>query len=126
MRAADTNLIVRLLVRDDPRQTRAAEAFIAGGSWVPQVVLAEVAWVLDSVYGLDAQRIAAAVEMLIEHEHLTLQDPDVVEAALGLFRNTRSVGFSDCLVLAIARKAGHLPLGTFDRRLSRVEGAELV
>jgi len=35
-----------------------------------------------------------------------------------------ALGFSDCLVLEIARKAGHTPLGTFDRNLSRIEGAE--
>jgi predicted nucleic-acid-binding protein len=126
MRAADTNLVVRLIVRDDVRQARAAEAFVASGGWVSHVVLAEVAWVLESVYGLDVRRIALAVEMLVQHEHLTVQDPEVVQAALDLFRGRTGVSFSDCLVLAIARKAGHLPLGTFDRRLSRIEGAELV
>jgi predicted nucleic acid-binding protein len=34
------------------------------------------------------------------------------------------LGFSDCLVLEIARKAGHLPLGTFDRNLSKLDGAQ--
>ena len=59
--------------------------------------------------------IAAAVEMLLQHKSLTLQDPDVVAAALEVFRGRPSLGFSDCLSLEVARKAGHLPLGTFDR-----------
>jgi len=37
-----------------------------------------------------------------------------------------SLGFSDCLALEIAKKAGHLPLGTFDKRLSKIAGAERV
>ena len=126
MRAVDTNLLVRLITRDDPRQADAAEAFVSKGAWVSHLVLAEAVWVLDSVFRLKRRQIAVAVDMLIEHEHLTIQDADVVEAALSAFRGKPSLGFTDCLVLAIARKAGHLPLGTFDRRLSMLEGTELV
>lgn len=125
MRAVDSNLLVRLVTRDDPRQTAAAERFVESGAWVSHLVLAEVVWVLDSVYGLKPPQLAVAVEMLLEHEHLTIQDADVVEAALEAFRARASLGFTDCLVLAIARKAGHLPLGTFDRRLSKLAGAQL-
>ena len=126
MRAVDTNLLARLVTRDDPKQAAAAEVFISKGAWVSHVVLAELVWVLDSVYDLKPPQIAVAVDMLIEHEHLTIQDADVVEAALRTFRDKPSAGFGDCLVLAIARKAGHLPLGTFDRHLSKLDGAELV
>jgi predicted nucleic acid-binding protein len=47
-----------------------------------------------------------------------------VAAAVGLCRRRPSLGFSDCLVLEIARKAGHLPLGTFDRKLATLDGVE--
>jgi hypothetical protein len=47
----------------------------------------------------------------------------VVEAALEHYRGKRALGFSDCLVLETARKAGHLPLGTFDRDLGKLNGA---
>ena len=125
MRAVDTNVLVRLLMRDDPKQAAAAETFVAGGAWLPHVVLAELLWVLDSAYGLKRDQLGLAVDMLLQHEHITMQDADVVEVALELFRS-HSADFSDCLILATARKAGHLPLGTFDRGLSRLEGAELV
>src|SRR4051812_42737020 len=126
MRAADTNLLVRLVVRDELQQVRAAEEFIAKGAWVSQLVLAETLWVLDAVYERSAEQIATAVEMLLNHKHLTLQDADVVSAALYLFRSRPSLGFSDFLVLEIARKAGHLPLGTFDKTLAKHDGAERV
>ncbi|MFM8989278.1 MAG: hypothetical protein ACKOUS_06405, partial [Alphaproteobacteria bacterium] len=50
----------------------------------------------------------------------------VVAASLARFRARPALGFSDCLVLETARRAGHLPLGTFDRALARVDGAKLV
>jgi len=124
MRAVDTNVLVRLATRDDAGQTMAAEAFVASGAWAPQLVLVEAMWVLDSVYGLGPEKIATAVEMLLNHESLTIQDADVVAAALRSFRERPALGFSDCLILEVARKAGHLPLGTFDRDLAKLEGTQ--
>ena len=124
MRAVDTNAVVRLLVRDDADQVRATEEFITRGGWVSHLVLAETAWVLDASYERTPEQIATAVEMLLNHKDLSLQDADVVLSALELFRKRPVVGFTDCLVLEIARKAGHLPLGTCDRDRSRLEGAQ--
>ena len=124
MRAVDTNVLVRLLVRDDAEQVRVAESFTSGGAWVSHLVLAEAMWVLDAVYERTAQQIATAIEMLLNHKDLTIQDADVVTQALGHFRKRPALGFSDCLVLEIARKVGHIPLGTFDRDLSKLEGTK--
>ena len=124
MRAVDTNVLVRLVTRDDQRQVRAAEAFVAKGAWVSHIVLVESMWVLMSVYDRSPLEIATAVEMLLSHRDITLQDSEVVAAALVRFLEKPSAGFSDCLVLEVARKAGHLPLGTFDRDLSKLDGAE--
>src|SRR5690349_13417329 len=118
MRSIDTNVLVRLVVRDDATQVKKAEDFIAKGAWVSHLVLVETVWVLDAVYDRSAEQIAAAVAMLLEHNELTLQDGDVVAAALEHYRKRPVVGFSDCMVLAISCKAGHAPLGTFDRNLA--------
>jgi predicted nucleic acid-binding protein len=103
MRAVDTNVLVRLAARDDPKQVAAAEAFVARGAWVSHLVLAEAVWVLTSVYDLGPRDIATAVEH---------------------YRRIPRLGFSDCLVLEVARRSGHLPLGTFDRELGKLEGAQ--
>jgi predicted nucleic-acid-binding protein len=124
MHAVDTNVLVRLLVRDDINQATIAESFIARGAWVSQLVLAETVWVLDAVFDRTAEQIVNAVDRLLNHESLTIQDSDVVSTALEHYRERPSLGFSDCLVLEIARKAGHLPLGTFDRGLGRLEGTK--
>ena len=119
MRAIDTNVLVRLLVRDDPDQVARAEAFVEHGAWVSLPVLVETVWVMQSVYGLNRRRIGTVVGMLVEHEYLTLQDEDVVRQAHATLAG--STGFSDCLVVEIARKAGHVPVGTFDRKMSQVD-----
>ena len=124
MRAVDTNVLVRLATRDNAKQTAAAEGFVSSGAWVSHLVLAEAAWVLSAVYELGPAEIATAVEMLLNHKALTLQDAEVVAAALGQYRRRPRLGFSDCLVLEVARKAGHLPLGTFDRELGKMEGVQ--
>jgi predicted nucleic-acid-binding protein len=86
--------------------------------------LAEATSVLTAVYERDAAAIAAAVEMLLNHRNLTLEDDEVVSNAIQHFRRRPALGFSDCLMLEVARKAGHLPLGTFDRALARLPGVE--
>lgn len=124
MRAVDTNVLVRLMTRDHANQVVAAEAFVAQGAWVPHLAVAEATWVLASVYDRAPEAIATAVEMLLSHEHLTVQDAETVTAAVARFRKQPKIGFSDCLVVEVARKAGHLPLGTFNRDLGKLDGAQ--
>jgi predicted nucleic-acid-binding protein len=124
MRAIDTNVLVRMLARDDPKQVRVADEFVAGGAWVSLLALAETIWVLTTVYARDAAEIGASVEQLLNHKDLIFQDREVVAAALEIFRSRPALGFTDCVVLEVARKAGHLPLGTFDRNLSKIDGTE--
>lgn len=124
MRAVDTNVLVRLVTRDDEKQVAAAERFVASGAWISHLVLAELTWVLSAAYDVGHAQIATAIEMLLEHQSLAIQDAEVVAAALADYRRRPSLGFSDCLVVAIARKAGHIPVGTFDRAMGRLEGTE--
>jgi predicted nucleic-acid-binding protein len=124
MRAVDTNVLVRLIARDDAGQAAAADRFIRPGAWVSAVTLVEAVWVLASSYGHSAADLADAIEMLLNHRDLTIEDPESVTAALRQFRLHPRLGFTDCLILELARKAGHLPLGTFDRSLAKLEGCE--
>jgi predicted nucleic-acid-binding protein len=122
MRAVDTNVLVRLIIGDDARQTSAADAIVQQGVWASVVTVAETTWVLRTAYKLSSAELADALDMLLNNKYLTLQDSDAVAAALDLFRSRPALGFSDCLILELARKAGHLPLATFDRALGKVEG----
>ena len=124
MRAIDTNVLVRMITRDDPRQAAKADAFVATGAWVSLLALAEATRVLASVYEMSLPEVATSVRMLLAHEQLTIQDPDVVEAALAGIEGKPAVSFSDALLLELARKAGHLPVGTFNHSLAKRDGAE--
>jgi predicted nucleic-acid-binding protein len=124
VRAVDTNVLVRLIVRDDARQTKAAEAFVQPGAWIPHLVLVETIWVLGSFYKLTPAQLADAVEMLLNHRDLMIENAGVVTRALVQFQKHPGVGFSDCLIVEVARQAGHVPLGTFDRELAKLDGVE--
>jgi predicted nucleic-acid-binding protein len=127
MAAADTNVLLRLLLDDDAEQARAARAFQRTHAplFVSHVVLAELTWVLASAYGFSRERLRAVVETLVDTDGITLQEPNVVRAALGGFRASRA-DFSDCLILAIAQSVSALPLATFDRKLGRLAGTRRI
>jgi len=91
---------------------------------VSTLVLIEATWVLTAAYELSHAEISTAIDMLLHHKDLTIQESDTVAAVLEHYRRRPTLGFSDCLILEVARKAGHLPLGTFDRDLSKLDGAE--
>jgi predicted nucleic-acid-binding protein len=124
VRAIDTNVLVRVIASDDARQTSIATRAISSGAWVSCVVLAEATWVLKTYFGRSRDELAGIVEVLLSHESIVLQDADAVAEALNAFRKQKTVSFSDCLILEIARKAGHMPLGTFDRDLTKLDGVE--
>jgi predicted nucleic-acid-binding protein len=126
MRAIDTNVLVRLVSRDDAKQTAAAERFVQSGAWVSHLALMETTWVLSSVYDIGSSELALAIDMLLNHRTLSIQDADVVALALQQFQARPALGFSDCLMLEVARRAGHLPLGTFDRALGKLDGTERI
>jgi len=106
-----------------PTKLAVADLFVQPGAWVSVLALAEATWALAAVYDRDPAQVARAVEMLLNHQCLTIQEPEAVAAALETLRRRPALGFSDCLLLELARKAGHLPMGTFDRYLGKVDGA---
>lgn len=127
MLAFDTNVLVRVLVSDDARQTATAEAALreasdAGGVWIGQIVLVETAWVLARSYRFDRTRVAECVGDLLDSPVFVLEERDRVERALASYSSS-AADFSDCLVLESARDAGALPLLTFDAKLARQNGA---
>ena len=84
MGAADSNVIVRIIARDDSRQAAIADRFIQQGAWVSILALAEAVWVLASVYKLSTVAITNGIEMLLNHKDLTVQDSDAVAAGQSL------------------------------------------
>jgi predicted nucleic-acid-binding protein len=125
----DTNVLVRFLVEDDPEQARRAKAVVQGAVdqdeklYVSNVVLCELAWVLDRAYGLERTEVASAVRGLLSAKHVLLEDADLVERALAAYGESR-VGFPDYVIRELARDAGCRTVVTFDRTLLREPGFE--
>jgi predicted nucleic-acid-binding protein len=125
-RAADTNVIVRLIMRDDPTQLALALVAASAGLWVSLVVLVETAWVLEKGYGRSRADCAATIEMLLDHSSLMVEAPELVRTAAVLARANRGIDFADAVIVELARRTGVGPLMTFDRALGKVDGAELI
>lgn len=128
MRTLDTNVVVRLLIGDDPQQTPIAErafldAIAAGGAYTPDVVLAEVAWVLRG-YELDRATRHQLLERLVRTRGVVVDDLDAVIDALEHFRQGGDL--ADHLILARASRAGALPVLSFDQRFSVRQGVQLL
>lgn len=123
MEAFDTNVVLRLVYRDDPEKADRAsrawrKALESGGIFLTTTVLIELAWVLRVAARFDRRAIASALGDLCNSEGVTVEDHDRVRRALARFR-TSAADFSDCLVLESAREAGALPVITFDERFAR-------
>jgi predicted nucleic-acid-binding protein len=126
----DTNVVVRLLVGDDPAQTPIAErAFLehtrGDGVFVPIVVLVETSWVLARGYQLSRAIVHERLDRLARTQGVTLESPGVVLEALVDHANG-TADFADYVLRASASSAGALPVLTFDRKLAREEDVELL
>jgi predicted nucleic-acid-binding protein len=125
VKAADTNVLARVITGDDEAQLPHAEAWLSGGVWVSGIVLVELSWVLSSAYGFPRADVAAAIEAVLALPGVTVEDEATVRGAIDTWRSAKGdVDFADCMILHTAARAGHGPLGTFDADLAKVPGAE--
>jgi len=124
MAAVNTDVLVRLLVADDPAQTRRALAYLEARRplWVSTVVLVETVWVLTAVYGWSKAQILAMLETASNSRDFTLQSVETVRAAIAAYASGKA-DFSDCLALELARAEDHLPFATFDKAAARLRDA---
>lgn len=131
MPGLDTNILVRLLVDDDPRQAAKVEALVFASErkreplFLPLTVTLELEWVLRSRYHFSKDAVLSTLSNLLETREITFQDEASVERALYFYRSQKA-DFAECLHLGCAMTHGQLPFLTFDRQAARLEGAELV
>ncbi len=130
MIALDTNVLVRLVTRDDEAQAqRARAAFDAhaedGGLFVADIVLVELCWTLAHSYGLGRADIARTVRALLDNASIVLESPAAVKNALASFA-AGGVDFPDCLIVAKSAAAGCRATLSFDRRMATLPGVELL
>jgi predicted nucleic-acid-binding protein len=127
--AFDTNVLVRVLVGDDPSQTKKADrAFLKhskeGGVFVSRVVLAEVAWVLSAAYHWERSMIHESLARLVRTRGVLIEELELVESALDCFQRGKA-DFADYLIVQTAVAVG-AELVTFDKRLARERGVRML
>lgn len=132
MIALDPNVLVRLLVNDDPAQAATArKLFDANGDtegalFISDVVLAELAWVLRSRYAVARPAMAKALQALLSNATLAWQSRSAVAQALEWFIRDEHVDFADALVVALAQAHACEATATFDRGMSTLPGAPVI
>ncbi len=131
MIALDTNVLVRLITRDDEKQAQRAKAVFDthagedGGLFVADIVLVELCWTLAKSYGLARAGIARTVRALLDNASIALESRAAARDALASFE-TGSADFPDCLIVAKAAQAGCSRTLSFDKRMGTLPGVELL
>jgi predicted nucleic-acid-binding protein len=126
----DTNVLIRYFVKDDPRQTQAAEELLdtltpERPGWLGVVVLVELVWALRFTYRFQREGIVRVIESLLRSRDVVVEQENLAYQALSLYRNSKA-DFADCLIAASARAAGCSRTVTFDRVAARDASMELL
>ena len=126
----DTNVMVRYLTHDDPAQTPAAIELLNSLSpdspgFLSLIVVAELVWVLGSLYRFDKSEIEHVLETLLSSDGLVVERSEIVWQALHRYRAS-SAGFSDCLIERCGHAAECQYTATFDQRAAAGAGMRLI
>ncbi len=123
----DTNVLIRVLVDDGLLDVAKSRDFVAARAGeghdfhIDAVVLAETAWVLETVFGYGRADIAKVIEALLGNAAYVLDGRESVAVALAQFRASKA-DFSDCLIVARNTATGCEGTATLDKAMKRLSG----
>ena len=118
----DTNIVLRILIGDDPAQVTIVKKLLIsrqqllGAFFLNHVVLAECVWALKGSYKMSRQEIVQGLEGLLDTPAFAVEEPKVVASALKNFKES-TVDFSDCLIAAKNAAIGCVHTATFDKKM---------
>lgn len=126
----DTNVLVRFVMQDDPKQAAQATKLIEGlreeaGAFVSVVVLVEMVWVFESVYELTRAQICSALHTLLDVDVFKVDRAAIVAAAIRAYEKS-TADFADCMIARISAQAGCSETFTFDRKAAKSGGMVLI
>lgn len=125
----DTNIVVRILVRDDPEQLEKALLLLTarqdepGAFYINQIVLVELVWVLRSQFGKSREEISQALLFILETAAFEIEEWEIVAVALEAYTASKA-DFADCLIAAKNLAAGCDHTLSFDSRAAKVAGVK--
>ncbi|MDR0848767.1 MAG: type II toxin-antitoxin system VapC family toxin [Propionibacteriaceae bacterium] len=125
MKGIDTNVLVRMIMRDDAEQTAIADSFMASLSaskpgYVPLVAAVELWWVLSSSYRRTHDQLCALFEELIDSDDLVFESADDLRAGLVIARS--GAGLADALIAVSSQASGCTSVVTFDKAAVKKAG----
>jgi predicted nucleic acid-binding protein len=117
----DTNVLIRHLTGDPPAQARRATAFLerADELLLPDLIVAEVVYVLESFYEVEPQRVAELVRAIIAFPAILVADEPVLLRALEVYE-VEGIDFAEAYLIASAEASGVETIASFDRSIDRV------
>ena len=126
----DTNVLVRYIMQDDPRQSALATRLVESLSpdapgFVSLVSIVELGWVLTSAYDLDRAQLVQAIEALLRTKEIVVDRAETVWKAIRVYQRANA-DFADCLIERTASAAGCERTMTFDRGAAKGCGMTLV
>jgi predicted nucleic-acid-binding protein len=117
----DSNVLIRHLTGDPPVQARRASAFLAAADelLVPDLIVAEVVFVLESFYEVERERVAELVRAVIGFPAIVVVDAPLLLRALEVYEVDR-IDFAEAYLVASAEATGVDTIASFDRSIDRV------
>jgi predicted nucleic-acid-binding protein len=130
MTGLDTNVLVRYIMQDDPKQSAKATKLVESltgeePGFVTLVSVVELVWVLSSSYALTREQLVKALDALLRAKQLVVDQADQVVRAVRVFA-TSSADFADCLIERTASNAGCANTMTFDVAAAKTAGMTLI
>ncbi len=130
MIALDTNVLLRFFLRDDEEQAEAAERLtlqltLVEPGFISREVLVEVVWALEYTYRFRREQVATVLTELLNVASVEIECASDVAEAVGGYRRG-GADFADRMIAAAARRAGAVPLHTFDRKAARLPDVTLL
>ncbi len=125
MISLDTNVLVRLLTNDDPRQAQKAREALDQAVqdqhriWVSLVVACELVCVLQRLYGYEKAQILVALNALLKFPALEMENPKAIKRVLDELGRS-SADFADILLGILSTDIGAAHVLTFDRKAAKL------
>lgn len=122
-RTIDTNILIRFLTADDPQKADAVEKLLREAQKdeieIPDIIIAEVVWVLLSFYKLDKEAVIEKLEALLSLENIKT-NRRLLQRTLGVYRKY-NISYTDAFLIAYSLEKGMTHLYSYDEGLDKVE-----
>lgn len=117
----DTNILIRHLTGDPPAQAARASAYLAraDGLLLPDLILAEVAYVLESYYETPRPQVADTLRAVLAFPAIRVVDAELLQRTVEVY-DIHRLDFADAYLVASAERSGVNVVASFDRAIDRV------